>query len=55
MTVYVTEFQNYLRKKQFEIERKSIKEASILKLKNFLIEENNLISSLRKNFILQYF
>ena len=42
-----------LRKKQFEIERKSIKDASILKLKEFLIEENNLLNSLRKNFILQ--
>ena len=41
-----------LRKKQFEIESKSIKDASILKLKEFLIEENNLLSSLRKNFIL---
>ena len=42
-----------LRKKLFEIERKSIKDASMLKLKQFLIEENNLLSSLRKNFILQ--
>ena len=42
-----------LRKKLFEIERKSIKDASMLKLKQFLIDENNLLSSLRKNFILQ--
>ena len=42
-----------LRKKLFEIERKSIRDASILKLKQFLVEENNLLSSLRKNFILQ--
>ena len=42
-----------LRKKLFEIERKSIKDSSILKLKQFLIEENKLLSSLKKNFILQ--
>ena len=42
-----------LRKKLLEIERKSIKDASILKLKQFLIEEKNLLNSLRKNFILQ--
>jgi len=42
-----------LRKKLYEIERKSIKDASILKLRQFLVEENKLLSSLRKNFILQ--
>ena len=42
-----------LRKKLFEIESKSIRDASILKLKQFLTEENNLLSSLRKNFTLQ--
>ena len=42
-----------LRKKLFEIERKSVKDASVLKLKQFLIDENNLLSSLRNNFILQ--
>ena len=42
-----------LRKKLFEIEIKSIKDASIIKLKQFQIEENNLLRSLRKNFILQ--
>ena len=41
------------RKKQFEIEIKSINEASKLKLKEYLIEENNLLSTLRKNFIQQ--
>ena len=42
-----------LRKKQFEIEMKSIKDASISKLKEFLIEENNLLTSLRKNFVIR--
>ena len=42
-----------LRKKQFEIEMKSIKDASISKLKEFLIEENNLLISLRKNFVIK--
>ncbi len=42
-----------LRKKQFQIESKSIKKASLLKLKENLIEENNLLISLRKNFIKQ--
>ena len=39
-----------LSKKIFEIERKSIKEGSILKLKEGLIEETNLLSSLKSNF-----
>ena len=39
-----------LSKKQFEIERKSIKEASILKLKELLIEETSLIKTLKANF-----
>ena len=42
-----------LSKKKFEIERKSIKEGSILKLKEVLIEENNLLSSLKNNFNLK--
>ncbi len=42
-----------LRKKQFQIESKSIKKASSLKLKEYLIEENYLLNSLRRNFILQ--
>ncbi len=40
-----------LKKKQFEIERKSIKEASILKLKEILTEETKLLKILRNNFI----
>ena len=39
-----------LSKKKFEIERKSIKEGSILKLKEGLIEETNLLNSLYRNF-----
>ncbi len=37
-------------KKNFEIERKYIKEGSVLKLKELLIEESNLLSSLKNNF-----
>ena len=37
-------------KKNFEIERKYVKEGSILKLKELLIEESNLFSSLKSNF-----
>ena len=33
-----------LRKEKFEIERKSIKAGSVLKLKELLIEETNLLS-----------
>lgn len=39
-----------LRKEKFEIERKSIKAGSVLKLKELLIEETNLLSSLNSNF-----
>ena len=39
-----------LSKKKFEIERKSLKEGSILKLKEVLIQETNLLSSLKSNF-----
>ena len=39
-----------LSKKKFEIERKSLKEGSILKLKEVLIEETNLLSLLMSNF-----
>ena len=39
-----------LSKKQFEIEKKSIQDASVLKLKEVLSEETNLLNDLRKNF-----
>jgi len=39
-----------LNKKKYEIERKYIKEGSILKLKEVLIEETNLLNSLYSNF-----
>ena len=39
-----------LSKKQFEIEKKSIQDASVLKLKEVLSEETNLLNDLRNNF-----
>ena len=39
-----------LNKKKYEIERKYIKEGSILKLKEILVEETNLLNSLYSNF-----
>ncbi|MDA1136260.1 MAG: hypothetical protein O2916_08440 [Proteobacteria bacterium] len=39
-----------LRKKQFEIEKKSIQDASVLKLKEVLSEETSLLKNLRNNF-----
>ena len=39
-----------LRIKQFEIEKKSIQDASVLKLKEMLSEETSLLNNLRNNF-----
>ena len=39
-----------LRIKQFEIEKKSIQDASVLKLKEVLSEETSLLNNLRNNF-----